>query len=63
MDIHKMALSHIVATDYETMITLVGNHGTKIYGGELGPGQRGLLADRPSGSLQYMRIVRERPGI
>ena len=23
MDIHKMALSHIVATDYETMITLV----------------------------------------
>ena len=24
MDIHKMALSHIVATDYQTMITLVG---------------------------------------
>ena len=24
MDIHKMALSHIVATDYNTMITLVG---------------------------------------
>ena len=23
MDIHKMALSHIVATDYETMISLV----------------------------------------
>ena len=23
MDIHKMALSHIVATDYNTMITLV----------------------------------------
>ena len=24
MNIHKMALSHIVATDYHTMITLVG---------------------------------------
>ena len=24
MNIHKMALSHIVATDYDTMITLVG---------------------------------------
>lgn len=24
MNIHKMALSHIVATDYNTMITLVG---------------------------------------
>ncbi len=24
MNIHKMALSHIVATDYNTMITLIG---------------------------------------